>query len=109
MTLAGCRTHLTATDHDEALTLSTAFLAAGAVTVVGSRWDLLDAQSAVLMYMFHHYLVALGQRPVDALRSAQLWMLTADREPPAAMPPDLRNAWGLDHVLAWAGLTHQGQ
>jgi CHAT domain-containing protein len=109
VTLAACRTDVTATDHDEALTLSTAFLAAGAVTVVGSRWDLLDAHNAVLMYMFHHYLVAAGQRPADALRSAQLWMLDPDREPPSSMPADLRDRWGLDHVLAWAGLTHQGQ
>ena len=77
--------------------------------MVGSRWDLLDAQSAVLMYMFHHYLVAEGQRPGDALRSAQLWMLGPDRERAprdAAGPAD---HWGLDHVLAWAGLTHQGR
>ena len=90
MVLVACRTDVTAADHDEALTLSTAFLAAGAVTAVGSRWDLRDDPSAALMFMFHHYLAA-GRRPDDALRDAQLWMLDPDRVPPPSMPEALRN------------------
>lgn len=106
--LGACRTDVTATDHDEALTLSTAFLAAGAVTAVGSRWDLRDAPSAALMFMFHHFLAA-GLRPADSLREAQLWMLDPDREPPPSMPDALRNQGRLDDVVAWAGFTHQGR
>ena len=83
--LAACRTDLTAADHDEALTLSTAFLAAGAVTAVGSRWQIRDAPSAALMFMFHHY-IQTGRRPDDALRAAQLWMLDPDRVPPRRCP-----------------------
>jgi hypothetical protein len=106
--LVACRTDVTAADYDEALTLSTAFLAAGAVTAVGSRWDLRDKPSAALMFMFHHYLAAAG-RPDDALRAAQLWMLDPDRVPPVSMPETLWNQGGLSGMIAWAGVTHQGR
>ena len=108
MILAACRTDLTAADHDEALTLSTAFLAAGAVTAVGSRWQIRDAPSAALMFMFHHYMQS-DRRPDDALRAAQLWMLDPDRVPPPSMPAALRNHGQLADVISWAGLTHQGR
>lgn len=113
--LVACRTDVTAADYDEALTLVTAFLAAGAVTVVGSRWTIPEAASAVLMFMFHHFLAVAGGSPRDALRRAQLWMADPGRVPPASMPAGLRrqldghSGMGLDDVLAWAGLTHQGQ
>ncbi|MEU7003151.1 CHAT domain-containing protein [Nonomuraea sp. NPDC046570] len=38
--LSSCTSDLTRDDHDEALTLATAFLAAGATGVIGSRWML---------------------------------------------------------------------
>lgn len=113
--LAACRTDLTAADHDEALTLATAFLAAGAVTVVGSRWEIPDPPSAVLMFMYHHFLAGEGCSPRDALRRAQLWMIDPGRVPPSAMPAVLRKRLDpavsaeLTDVMAWAGLTHQGQ
>jgi CHAT domain len=110
--LSSCRTDLTAADYDEALTLSTAFLASGAVTAVGSRWEIPDGPSAMLMFMFHHFLDMEGYPPRDALRSAQLWMLDPGRVPPAAMPAGLRkhaSSAGLADITAWAALTHQGQ
>jgi hypothetical protein len=67
------------------------------------------------MFMFHHFLAVEGCPARDALRRAQLWMADPDRVPPASMPAGLRkplegNAPGeFDDVLAWAGLTHQGQ
>jgi tetratricopeptide (TPR) repeat protein len=113
--LVACRTDVTPADYDEALTLATAFLAAGAVTVVGSGWKIPESSSAVLMFMFHHFLAVEACPPRDALRRAQLWMADPGRVPPASMPAGLRKAlavngpWALDDVLAWAGLTHQGQ
>jgi len=113
--LVACRTDVTAADYDEALTLATAFLAAGAVTVVGSGWKIPQSSSAVLMFMFHHFLAARDCSPRDALRRAQLWMTDPGRVPPASMPAGLRKALAedgrtsLDDVLAWAGLTHQGR
>jgi hypothetical protein len=107
--LAACQTDLTAADHDEALTLSTAFLAAGAVTAIGSRWSIPDNASAVLLFMFHHYLTTGAGAPADALRAAQLWMLDPHREHPPSMPPELRQLRVPRHVFAWGALTHQGQ
>jgi hypothetical protein len=109
--LIACRTDVTAADYDEALTLATAFLTAGAATVIGSRWSIPDKSSAVLMYMFHHYL-ADNRSPRDALRAAQLWILDPKRPVPDTMPEALRRA-AKAPLLArpefWAGLIHQGQ
>src|SRR6185369_5016731 len=54
--LAACASDLTGHAHDEALTLATAFLAAGATGVVGARWEVDDIPTAIFMIMFHHYL-----------------------------------------------------
>ena len=111
VSLIACRSDLAATDYDEALTLATAFLAAGAVTVVGARWEIRDEHTSVLMYMFHHFLLRADLRPADALRSAQLWMLDPDRHVPEQMPEALkaRVSSRLAGVIFWAGFTHQGR
>jgi CHAT domain-containing protein len=112
--LAACRTDLAAEDYDEALTLATAFLAGGAVGVVGARWEIPDDPSSVLMFMFHYFLVKQGLSPSEALRQAQLWMLDPKRGVPsnAHMPGRLasmaRSPW-LARLTSWAGITHQGQ
>jgi hypothetical protein len=108
--LAACRTDLTAVDYDEALTLATAFLAAGAATVVGTRWEIPDGPSSVLMFMLHRFLVRDGCPPREALRRAQLWMLGPHPVPPE-MPAVLAEqvSEGLADVAAWAGLAHQGR
>jgi hypothetical protein len=54
--LAACVSDMTPADYDEALTLSTSFLAAGAVSVVGSRWEVSGGTTPLLMFMFHHFL-----------------------------------------------------
>jgi CHAT domain-containing protein len=110
--LAACTSDLTERDHDEALTLTTTFLAAGAASVVGSRWEVDDIRTALLMVMFHHYLNGGNTQPADALRAAQLWMLDPDRAVPLGMPPVLADAAtrsGLDDVLAWASFASHGQ
>ncbi|GII61461.1 hypothetical protein Skr01_15460 [Sphaerisporangium krabiense] len=110
--LSACETDRTPGAYDEALTLATAFLAAGAATVVGSRWEVGDLRSAGLMFMFHHHLAAAA--PADALRAAQLWMLDPDRPYPDTMPPELReelrhSSLDLARPDAWAAFTHQGR
>jgi tetratricopeptide (TPR) repeat protein len=112
VSLAACRTDLMADDYDEALTLATAFLAAGAVTVVGARWEIPDKESALLMFMYHHFMVRGGHPPRDALRLAQLWMIDPRRVAPAEMPAPLAEkarAPRLARPTAWAGFTHQGR
>lgn len=114
--LAACVSDLSPRDYDEALTLATAFLTAGAVSVIGSRWQVPDLRTTMLMFMFHHYLAA-GAAAADALRRAQIWMLDGNREIPGNMPgvlaDEVRGQGGgprliLDDVVAWAAFTHQG-
>ncbi|MEU9514828.1 CHAT domain-containing protein [Micromonospora sp. NPDC048169] len=110
--LAACTTGVTHTDHDEAFSLSTAFLAAGARTVFGSLWAVPDAETSLLMFIVHHFLNTEGCEPVDALHRAQRWMLDPQRRPPPGMPAELsRQATG-DSVArpeSWAAFTHSGR
>ncbi|GAB2995644.1 CHAT domain-containing protein [Amycolatopsis acidiphila] len=109
--LAGCTTNASGVDHDEALSLSTTFLAIGARTVIGSLWLVPAGRATVqLMFLFHHNLRQHGLPPAEALRRAQLWLLDPQRSCPDTMPLALR-ALPLDpddSIECWAGFTHQG-
>ncbi|MYR41664.1 CHAT domain-containing protein, partial [Streptomyces sp. SID5910] len=112
--LANCTSDLTVEDHDEVLTLATAFLGAGAASVIGSRWAVADdPRTTLLMLLLHHHL-GLGVPPRDALRAAQLWMLAPDR----ALPPELAGYEYLldglgrrpaDELEVWASFAHHGR
>ncbi|MFE7644420.1 CHAT domain-containing protein [Streptomyces phaeoluteigriseus] len=108
--LSACETDLSTRDHDETLTLTTAFVARGAADVIGSKWSVADASSAVLMYALHHFL-AQGADPAQALRRTQLWALDADRPALPGLPGPLavrikgKPALSAD---AWAPFIHQG-
>jgi tetratricopeptide (TPR) repeat protein len=109
--LSACMSDLATRDYDEALTLATAFLAAGAVSVIGSRWQVGDVRTALLMFMFHHHL-RRGEPPAFALRAAQLWMLDPKRITPPEMPTLLADEVTLHELgreSAWAAFAHQGQ
>ncbi|MFF7450287.1 MULTISPECIES: CHAT domain-containing protein [unclassified Streptomyces] len=110
--LAACRTNVSGRGYDEAYSLSTAFLVAGARSVIGSLWPVPDEATSLLMYMTHHFISHDGLRPGPALRSAQLWMLDDRRQPPPGMPAHLRarvhRISGAD-LTAWAGFTHLGR
>ncbi|HST86664.1 MAG TPA: CHAT domain-containing protein, partial [Kineosporiaceae bacterium] len=106
-----CMTDLSEQDHDEVLTLGTAFLAAGAVSVIGARWPIDDRTAAVMTFVLHHQL-ALGLPPAEALHRTQLWMLDPSRPIPPQMPLLLAaeaKRPELAELAAWAALTHQGQ
>ena len=109
--LAACTTGVPSGAYDEAFSLTTAFLAAGARSVFGSLWPVPGEATSLLMFMAHHYLWAEGKRPMDALNHAQRWMLNLDREVPPTMPPALRALVPrlTGAVSAWAGFTHQGR
>ncbi|MGW1980959.1 CHAT domain-containing protein [Streptomyces collinus] len=110
--LAACRSHVSGRGHNEAYSLATAFLAAGARSVVGSLWPVPDEATSVLMFLTHHFLRTHGEPPGRALRRAQLWMLNPGRELPAGLPAFLaERAARIDpHDLsAWAGFTHLGR
>ncbi|MFF7177617.1 CHAT domain-containing protein [Streptomyces sp. NPDC008121] len=109
--LSACETDLSTRDHDEALTLTTAFVASGARDVVGSRWTTQDGASAVMMAVFHHFVAVEGFSPADALRGAQMWMLDPDRTAPPSFGEELRREMerpGLDRLPVWAAFIHQG-
>ncbi len=112
VSLAACRSDLALSEYDEALTLSTAFLAAGAVTVIGARWEIPDSSTSLLMFMFHLRMTKHGETPRDALRLAQAWMLNPNRKIPEEMPAELvrliRDS-RLRDIIAWAGFVHQGR
>ncbi|MFI6526595.1 CHAT domain-containing protein [Streptomyces uncialis] len=109
--LAACRTHVSGLGHNEAFSLATAFLVAGARSVVGSLWPVPDESTSLLMFMTHHFLRAESEAPARALRRAQLWMLDPDRVSPSSLPAALAaRAASIDpgDVGAWAGFTHLG-
>ena len=105
-----CDTDLSDRDHDEAMTLTSAFVAQGAADAVGSRWSIDDWSAAVCMVAFHHYLATANLAPPDALRAAQLWMLGPERERIPALEDDLlrRGRHPLDAISAWGAFIHQG-
>ncbi|QUH03384.1 CHAT domain-containing protein [Saccharopolyspora erythraea] len=110
--LAACASDLTGREHDEALTLATAFLTAGAAGVVGARWNVDDLPTALIMIMFHHYLNSGYDDPATALRAAQAWMVDPRRVLPggvgARLAPELAT---IDPAEPgnWAAFTYQGR
>lgn len=90
VSLAACTTHRAGRAYDEAVTLSTAFLVAGATTAIGSLWPVPDRETARLMVGFHDHLAT--RPPHEALRTVQRAM--RDQEDAA--------------LAAWAGFVHLG-
>jgi CHAT domain-containing protein len=112
VSLAACSSDLALGEYDEALTPATAFLAAGAVTVVGARWHVPDEATSLLMFMFHYFMCHRACPPRDALRAAQLWLLDPARVLPPEMPVELAERAmrpEVADITAWAGIVHQGQ
>lgn len=109
---AACQSDLTLDDHDEALTLTTALLATGATTVVGTKWAIPNLASTVLTIQFHRELALGGRTPADALRAAQLWALDPHRKPPEGLPPALRQTAASARLAEpenWAAFTVHGR
>jgi hypothetical protein len=106
---SACLTDVTLTDYDESLTLATAFLAAGATAVIGTRWPVDDDTTTALSVRLHHHLKN-GHAPAEALRRAQLDLLK--------LGPGVRESLGpgfatvedsrLRHPASWAGHVHHG-
>ncbi|MDW5327528.1 CHAT domain-containing protein [Plantactinospora sp. KLBMP9567] len=109
---AACSSGVCGRGDDEAFSISTTLLANNVRTVVAAQWSVPDAATSVLMFMFHHFLRVQGRRPADALREAQLWMLSEHREVPAEMPPALRDALvkvGPAGTVEWGAFIHSGR
>ncbi|MFI6652854.1 CHAT domain-containing protein [Streptomyces sp. NPDC050529] len=110
--LAACRSHVSGHGDNEAFTLATAFLVAGARSVVGSLWPVPDEATSVLMLLTHHFLRREEEPPARALRRAQLWMAGVRQQPPGGLPAELAARAARvdpDDLSAWAGFTHLGR
>ncbi|MEU8773575.1 CHAT domain-containing protein [Streptomyces sp. NPDC048606] len=110
--LAACRSHVSGRGTNEAYTLATAFLTAGARSVVGSLWPVPDEATSLLMFMTHHYLRAEGREPAEALRLAQRWMADPGRALPPHAPDGLARLLPRivpDDLSAWAGFIATGR
>jgi CHAT domain-containing protein len=92
VSLAACTTHRAGRAYDEAVTLSTAFLVAGATTPIGSLWPVPHRETAHLMVAFHDNLAG-GLPPHEALRAVQRSVR------------DIADEFSLP---SWAGFVHLG-
>lgn len=93
--LSACRTGLGKEVGGEGLVgLTQAFLHAGAPQLVVSLWDVDDRATGELMKRFYTALLSEGRPPAEALRQAQLSLLSEDR-------------WRAPYY--WAGFVLQGE
>jgi hypothetical protein len=106
---SACLTDTTLTGHDESLTLATAFLAAGAAAVIGTRWPVDDDTATALAIRLHHHLKD-GRSPAEALRQAQLELLRPDSALRDSLGPRFTavDDSRLSHPASWAGHVHHG-
>jgi hypothetical protein len=104
--LSACATAVPGAHYDGALSLATAFAAAGAAAVVGSLWTVDDAATAALMRDFHLLLNLDGMPPAEALRVAQLRALREARARAVGRGPKARS--GAGDPSSWAAFVHQG-
>lgn len=72
--LAGCRTAVSGEGHGTVKSFALAFLSAGSRAVLGTLWDIDDANARAMSLAFHHR-IRSGATPLEALRDAQLQML----------------------------------
>ncbi|MFJ1749949.1 CHAT domain-containing protein [Streptomyces sp. NPDC088116] len=104
--LSACATAVPGAHYDSALSLATAFGAAGAAAVVGSLWAVDDATTAALMRDFHTLLNLEGLPPAEALRTAQLRALREARARARGKKTKAKALAG--DPSSWAAFVHQG-
>ena len=94
VTLSACDTGVGPVGEADVANVVNAFIEAGADSVVSTLWDLEDESTEHLMTLFYSKL-ALHQRKVDALRSAQLDLLNQGLSPYfwARRPDCWRSLW----------------
>ena len=95
--LSACETGLSeiTRNPDEFVGLPSAFLALGAVGVLGTLWPVSDAATALLMARFYELHIGEGLPPATALHRAQAWLRQATNTEIAAY---VENAAGLGQI-----------
>jgi len=95
--LSACETGLGRPEGGEGMiSLRRAFRLAGARTVIASLWEVSDRATADLMTRFYENLWRHGMSKLEALRQAQLAMLTSNRETHGHARPWTWGAFVLD-------------
>jgi CHAT domain-containing protein len=93
--LSACQTAFGKEVRGEGLmSLTRGFMYAGAARVVASLWSVDDLATAELMAQFYRHMLRDGQRPAEALRTAQLELWKEKR-------------W--QHPYFWAAFVIQGE
>jgi CHAT domain-containing protein len=93
--LSACQTALGKQINGEGLIgITRGFMYAGSPRVIASLWNADDEATAELMKKFYEGVLKNGQRPAEALRAAQTWMLKQPR-------------WKAPYY--WAGFVLQGE
>jgi CHAT domain-containing protein len=78
--LSACRTALGKEVRGEGLIgITRGFMYAGASRVAASLWNVDDAGTAELMKLFYRGMLRDGMRPAEALRAAQVGMMSQER------------------------------
>jgi CHAT domain-containing protein len=105
--LSACETGLTDPSFipDEFVGLPSAFLAAGAATVISTLWRLNDESAPLLVNRFYRSHLLEGMSIPAALRAAQLWLRDATRETLLAELERLDGELPADHETARASIT----
>jgi len=109
---------------DEAISLPTALMQAGAVSVISSMWAVPDIGSLLVTARFYELWRGNGLRPWEALRQAQRWVRDSTNEEKSRRFPtvdnlqgrnvsnDVRDIWLLGHDHAdpyhWAAFAYVG-
>jgi len=75
--LSACRSGSAALGMDANLSLPAVFLSAGAAAVLGTLWHADEAATALLVGRFYSLWCDGGLKPADALRKAQLWLMSS--------------------------------
>jgi hypothetical protein len=105
--LAACETAMSGTDlPDEAVSLPSGLLQAGATAALGSLWAVPARSTALLMRFFYSAWLDHGSEPAEALRRAQCQLRDATNEELIVLAPALMAAPTEHSALArrlWAG------
>ena len=89
--LSACESALPGTRTlEEAISLPTAFLQAGAAATIASLWPVDDVATTLLLTRFYTLWRQQLDSPAEALRQAQRWLRDLTREERAAAFPNLR-------------------
>lgn len=78
VTLSACQTALGGGDGSEIEGFGAAAQANGAAAVMASLWPVADDATPILMHDFYHAMIVSGHTKAEALRIAQISMLTGD-------------------------------